>query len=348
MEIRLLGEVALLVRGRPVDLGPPRQRCAWAALAVDAGRVVPVERLVRRVWGEDPPLRARATLLTYLSRLRQAAGVVSLTRRSGGYVLQVDGGGVDGAGVDGVGSDGVGSDGVGSDGVGSDGAAVGGVAVGGAVDLHRFRALRVHASTEDLARALELWRGDPLTGVTGDWAEAERDRLRQERLAAQHEPADAVLRAGRGGELVAELSARAAEHPLDERVAGQYLLALHRAGRTADALAHYRRVRDRLVEELGAEPGAALRELHGRILEADPALTAPVEAPPAPHRARRTGLVTPEAHHAGLIPPDAHRTGFHRTGPTASEAHRVRSPPRRTLPSRNPLPPIPAVNAPPP
>ncbi|MFD7660824.1 BTAD domain-containing putative transcriptional regulator, partial [Actinosynnema sp. NPDC059797] len=263
MEIRLLGEVVLLARGRPVDLGPPRQRCVWAALAVDAGRVVPVERLVRRVWGEDPPLRARATLLTYLSRLRQAAaGAVPLTRRSGGYVLQVD---------------------------------------EAAVDLHRFRALRAHASAERWARALELWRGDPLTGVPGDWADAERDRLRQEHLAAQHELVDAELRAGRGEGLVAELSARAAEHPLDERVAGQYLLALHRAGRTADALAHYRLVRDRLVDQLGTEPGAPLRELHGRILDADPALTAPAGTAPdapgwtAPARSSPAAPTTPAA-----------------------------------------------------
>ncbi|WP_033436111.1 AfsR/SARP family transcriptional regulator, partial [Saccharothrix syringae] len=74
----------------------------------------------------------------------------------------------------------------------------------------------------------------------GPWVEAERDRLRQERLAAEHDLVDARLAAGQGAELVAELAARAAEHPLDERVAGQYLLALHRAGRTADALAHYR------------------------------------------------------------------------------------------------------------
>ncbi|MFD7657685.1 BTAD domain-containing putative transcriptional regulator [Actinosynnema sp. NPDC059797] len=252
MELRLLGEVALVVDGRHVDLGPARQRTVWAALALEVNRVVPVERLVERVWGEEPPLRARPTLLTYLSRLRQVlAGAegVELVRRSGGYLLAAD---------------------------------------ESAVDLHRFRRLCARArACPDGARAarwwteaLALWRGEVLAGLTGEWAEAERELLRQERLAAEHDLVDARLRAGEGGTLVDELAARVAGNPLDERVAGQYLLALHRAGRSADALAHYRHVRERLLDELGADPGPALVELHGRILAADPALTAPPVAPP--------------------------------------------------------------------
>ncbi|MFJ6673956.1 BTAD domain-containing putative transcriptional regulator [Actinosynnema sp. NPDC091369] len=236
--LRLLGEVCAEVDGRPVDLGAPRQRCVLVALAVDVGRAVPVDRLVERVWGAQVARRARATLHSYISRLRRAlagAGGPVIVRRSGGYALVAD----------------------------------------VVVDLHRFRELcgggdDVRALTEGLA----LWRGEALTGLAGEWVQAVRDRLRQERLAAEHDLVDARLRAGQGAELVAELSARAARHPLDERVAGQYLLALHRAGRTPDALAHYRGVRARLVEELGTEPGAALRELHRRVLAADPALTA--------------------------------------------------------------------------
>ncbi|MBM7814752.1 AfsR/SARP family transcriptional regulator [Saccharothrix algeriensis] len=263
--MRLLDDVAVLVAGRRVDLGPARQRCVWAALVVDVNHVVSVERLVERVWGGDAPVRARGTLSSYLSRLRQAlagAGGVELVRRSGGYLLAAE---------------------------------------ESAVDLCRFRALARRArGAEDaeavrlLTEALDLWRGEPLSGLTGPWAQAERDRLRQEELAARHELVDARLRAGQGGELLAELSARAARHPLDERVAGQYLLALHRAGRSAQALEHYRLTRQRLVDELGADPGPPLRELHRRILAADPALTAapggtarPVVAPrqlPAPPR----------------------------------------------------------------
>ncbi|MER5268751.1 BTAD domain-containing putative transcriptional regulator [Actinosynnema sp. NPDC002837] len=239
--LRLLGEVTAEVDGRPVDLGAPRQRCVLAALAVDVGRAVPVDRLVERVWGGEVARRAPATLHSYISRLRRAltgADGVAIVRRSGGYALVAD----------------------------------------AVVDLHRFRLLCGRAREDDAVRslteALALWRGEALTGLAGEWVGAVRDRLRQERSAAEHDLVDARLHAGEGAELVAELSARAARHPLDERVAGQYLLALHRAGRTPDALAHYRQVRTRLVEELGAEPREALRELHRRILAADPALAA--------------------------------------------------------------------------
>ncbi|GLZ28394.1 hypothetical protein Lesp02_05840 [Lentzea sp. NBRC 105346] len=227
----MLGEVSAFRDGSEVDLGPPRQRCVLAALAVDAGRVVPADRLIERVWGAGIPRRGRATLHSHISRLRHTG--VEIVLRSGGYVLVVE-----------------------------------------QVDLHRFRDLcaRARGDVREVAlltEAVALWRGEPLTGLSGDWAEAERYRLTQELRVAEHDLVDARLRAGEGEALVAELSARAARYPLDERVAGQYLLALHRAGRSADALAHYRCFRDRLVEDQGTDPGAALRDLHRRILAAD-------------------------------------------------------------------------------
>lgn len=261
VEIALLGEMAVHVDGRPADPGPARQRCVLAALAVEAGRVVAVERVVERVWGMVPPRRARATLSSYVSRLRQvlAGGGARLAMRSGGYVLET---------------------------------------AGTRVDLHRFRDLRARAraagddarTEELLAEAVGLWRGEALTGLDGGWAAAERERLRLERLAAEGDLVDARLRLGAGEELLAELAARAAEHPLDERVAGQYILALYRAGRLAEALEHYRDVRARLVAELGADPGAALRELHQRVLAADPALV-PASAPPPGAGSANTGPV---------------------------------------------------------
>jgi DNA-binding SARP family transcriptional activator/tetratricopeptide (TPR) repeat protein len=243
--VRLLGEVGVEVAGRQVDLGIPKQRCVLAALAVDVGRVVPVERLVERVWGADIASRTRATLHSYISRLRRALADVdgvAIVRRSGGYALIAD-------------------------------------MTEPVVDLHRFRDLCTCARRDDvhsvraLTEALALWQGEALTGVNGEWAEAERDRLGQERLAAQHDLVDARLRAGEGGELVAELATRATQRSLDERVAGQYLLALHQAGRTNEALEHYRQVRVRLIEELGAEPRATLQDLHQQVLAADPTLT---------------------------------------------------------------------------
>ncbi|MFD9697609.1 BTAD domain-containing putative transcriptional regulator [Lentzea sp. NPDC059081] len=254
VELGVLGEVTAHVDGRVVDLGPARQRCVLAALAVDAGRVVPADQLVERVWGADTPRRGRATLQSYVSRLRGALPVdgPGIVLRSGGYALVLDG-------ADHV------------------------------VDLHRFRELRATArgatggqAVALLTEAVALRRGEPLTGLTGEWAEAVRDELLQELLAADQDLVDARLRAGDGEDLLAELAARAARHPLDERTAGQYLLALHRSGRTADALRHYQRLRGRLVEELGADPGPRLRELHQRILAADSTLSvAPPAAPPA-------------------------------------------------------------------
>ncbi|MGW6928482.1 BTAD domain-containing putative transcriptional regulator [Lentzea sp. NPDC054927] len=238
MEFLLLGGTAVLTGGRELDLGPARQRCVLAALAVDAGHVVSADRLMERVWGENPPLRARATLLNYLSRLRLLladAGISVIVRRSGGYCLEVE---------------------------------------RSTIDLHRFTDLCGQARSCDddrkraalLEQALEQWHGEPLTGVTGEWAAAERDRLNQQRLSAECDLTDVLLRLGEGEDLVAALSARAAQWPLDERVAGQFMEALHRAGRTADALAHYRQLRDRLVDELGTDPCAALQHLHQRIL----------------------------------------------------------------------------------
>jgi DNA-binding SARP family transcriptional activator/tetratricopeptide (TPR) repeat protein len=242
--LRILGEVTAEVDGEPVDLGAPRQRCVLAALAVDAGRAVPIDRLAQRVWGVDVARRAPATLHSYISRLRRAlsgADGVAIVRRSGGYALVVDAGEP-------------------------------------FVDIHRFRGLCLQAhgdevrAAQSLTEALALWRGEALTGLDGEWAEEERDRLRQECLAAKHDLVDARLRAGEGQALVAELSARTAQHPTDERIAGQYMLALHRTGRTADALAHYRQVRTRFIEEFGTEPGADLQERHRQVLAADPAL----------------------------------------------------------------------------
>lgn len=242
--IALLGEVSAEIGRQPVDLGPARQRCVLAALAVDAGRLVPTERLVERLWGAGTPRQGRAALRSHISRLRAAfAGALTIEYRSDGYTLvtgQPD----------------------------------------RMVDLLRFRALcdQAHGTADDagkvasLTSALALWHGEPLTGVSGAWADSERDRWSQERLAAQHDLVDARLRLGHGEDLVAQLTSRSASFPLDERVAGQYMLALHRAGRSADALGHYRRLRERLVAELGTDPSAALQDLHRQILAADPDL----------------------------------------------------------------------------
>ena len=238
----LLGEPAMCIRGREVDPGPAKQRCVLAALALDAGRVVPVAQLIDRVWGAEVPPRPRATLSSYVSRLRRllANADTAILRRSAGYLLETH---------------------------------------PKAVDVHLFRdhCARARAMTDEaavvaLAEALRLWRGEALTGLGGEWAGEERERLGRERLAAECDLADRRLRLGQGGGLIAELTARAAALPLDERVAGQLMHALCQAGRMSDALAHYCRVRARLIADVGTEPQQPLRSLHERILATDPVL----------------------------------------------------------------------------
>ncbi|MFD9736577.1 BTAD domain-containing putative transcriptional regulator [Umezawaea sp. NPDC059074] len=243
-EFRLLGEVEATVDGREVDLGHARQRAVLAALLVDANQVVPADRLVDRVWGERVPETGRNALYSYLSRLRSALPEsvgLGLRRRSGGYVAVVD---------------------------------------PQLVDLHRFdRSLTAaRASTDGAARlaaldtALGLWRDRPLAGLDGPWFEGVRARLERDRTAAELDRVDLLLGSGRHAEVLSAVVAAAERHPLDERVAGQLLLALYRNGRQADALEHYRLVRARLRDELGVDPGPELSELHQRILTAAPDL----------------------------------------------------------------------------
>ncbi|WP_322746673.1 ATP-binding protein [Saccharothrix syringae] len=123
--------------------------------------------------------------------------------------------------------------------------------------------------------ALSLWRGPALSGADGAWAEAMRRSLERERWTALLHRNDVALRLGHHEALVAEVAVLVDENPLDERLAGQFVLALYRCGRQADALRHYQVVQRRLAEELGVDPGPQLRELHQRILTTDPTLTPP-------------------------------------------------------------------------
>jgi DNA-binding SARP family transcriptional activator/tetratricopeptide (TPR) repeat protein len=252
-EFGLLGPIEAHIDGRPVDqLGHTRQRCVLAALLVDANRAVTAEQLVDRVWADRPPRQALGTLYSSVSRLRRAlapAAGVSLDRRPGGYVLTVP---------------------------------------PDAVDLLRFRALvdRAHGAADPeaaatLGRALGLWRGEPFATVDIAWFNALRDTLEQERTQAELDRTAIRLRLGDHRGLLTELPALAERRPLDERLAGQLMLALYRGGRTAEALTRYEELRRRLARELGADPGPELRGLHARILGADPALAAPAARPAA-------------------------------------------------------------------
>ncbi|HEY3708857.1 MAG TPA: BTAD domain-containing putative transcriptional regulator [Amycolatopsis sp.] len=256
MAFGLLGRVTMTVGGEPVDLGHARQRLVLAALLISVNRVLAPDQLIDRVWGADAPAGAVKTLRSYLARLRTvvAGAPVVIERQNGGYRLAVEDELV--------------------------------------VDVHRFTDLITraramadeNAAAELFAEALGLWRGEALDGVDSRWAGEVRDDLAQRRTAAQRDHADLSLRLGRHAELLPELLAGARQQPLDERLAGQVMVALYRTGRQSDALAHYRRLREELVAELGTEPGPALDDLHLRILAKDPGLTAGARALPVPRQ----------------------------------------------------------------
>jgi DNA-binding SARP family transcriptional activator len=235
MEIRVLGPVEVTEGGEGVLAGQPRQRCVLAALAVDAGRLVPVHVLIDRVWGQGPPAAVRHAVYVYTANLRKTLRG-GLVRRSGGYVLDVD---------------------------------------PEVVDLHRFRALVARAvpsggSDADRVRwlreALRLWRGEPLAGLTGEWAERARQAWERQRLDAVALWAGLELRLGNHTAMIGTVEDLLCDHPLVESLAAVLVRGLHATGRTAEALGYYMTVRRRLVEEFGAEPGAELRAAHMAVL----------------------------------------------------------------------------------
>ncbi|MFI9812299.1 AfsR/SARP family transcriptional regulator [Saccharothrix variisporea] len=241
MEFGLLGPVEAREGERLVDLGHTRQRAVLAVLLLADGQAVAVDRVVDRVWGERPPLRARETLYGYVSKLR---GFLPIERSPAGYRLDAT------------------------------------------TDLDRFRDLvrQARANPPENAaplydRALGLWRGDALAGLDSPWFDATRQALHAERRTVELDRNDVALALGHHGALLPELEAQAREHPLDERLAGQLMTALHRAGRTSEALHHYDALRRELADQLGTDPGTALRDLHLKLLGPDPAVPRQLPAP---------------------------------------------------------------------
>jgi len=251
--------------GAPVRLGGERQRVLLALLLVHANELVTVGQLVEQLFGENRREGAVNAVQVAVSRLRRVlepsdgdGGV--LESRPGGYMLRAEPGQVDAAVFERLLGDG----------------------------RRLLAAGQAAGAAGRLGEALGLWRGPAFADLAGmDCLQGEIRRLEELRLIAVMERVDADLALGAGGELVSELESLVASEPLQERLRGQLMLALYRAGRQADALAVYRDLSSLLREELGLEPSTSLQELERSILQQDPTLDPPRQAAAiAAHSAR--------------------------------------------------------------
>ncbi|MEU7576328.1 BTAD domain-containing putative transcriptional regulator [Streptomyces sp. NPDC041068] len=258
--ISALGCLSARNDGRPLDLGPPRQRAVLALLLIGAGSVVSVDSIISRIWGDLPPATANATLQSYVSRLRKLlSGCVlpdgsspRLNYQQPGYALVID---------------------------------------PEHVDAHRFESavragsrLVKRGSVEEahavLSAALDTWAGTPYEELSAyDFAVQEAGRLEQLRLSAVESWAQCALRLGREEDVLHPLALEAKRNPLRERLIGLYMHTQYRLGRQADALRTYENTRRALADEIGADPGKELAALHAAILRQDCSLDRAPEVP---------------------------------------------------------------------
>ncbi len=231
----------------PVELPGARQRALLAVLLLRAGEVVPADRLLDDVWGDEPPRAGSTALRVRVSQLRKAMGPDGslIVTRAPGYLIAID---------------------------------------ATQLDMRRFERLtqegdqaltrgEPEAAVDLLGAALALWRGAPLADFPYEpFAQGPIQRLEELRMAAREQLIAAELTLGRHGRLLGDLRELVAEYPLRERLWAHLILALYRDGRQAEALECYRTARRTLSEEIGIEPGAELRALEAQILNQDPAL----------------------------------------------------------------------------
>ncbi|MFI5592241.1 BTAD domain-containing putative transcriptional regulator [Amycolatopsis sp. NPDC051758] len=253
VDVRVLGPLEVAVDGTVLDLGGPQLRALFVALVVADGRAVSVAALVEQLWGEHAPQDADRTVRTYVSRLRRylrrasdALGAAELiVTQAPGYLLKLDRGVLDAVRFERLAAEG----------------------------RRALEAGQPGVAAERLVEALDLWRGaayDEFTDIAA--LDAEAIRLTNLRHNVLEDRIDANLAAGQGRELVAELEALTAAHPGYERLWGQLMLALYRAGRQADALRTFHRARSLLREESGVEPSPVLTGIQQRILAQDQTL----------------------------------------------------------------------------
>ena len=250
MQVRLLGPVDVMVDGQPRLVGGLRRTGMLAVLALAAGEMVSTDRLSQAVWGSGPQ-PAVNTLQSHISALRHVLGPGAIMAVRPGYVLDLGEDGTD---------------------------------VQAAKRLLRqgTAAAEPAQAVADLRAALDLWRGEPLARVSDLPGLADHaDHLERLRAQIRRALAEARLAAGEHHQLIDELQQMVIADPLDEHLHGQLMLALYRAGRQADALAVYDRMRQALATDLGIDPSRSLRDLHTAILRHDQSLTVSAPGPAA-------------------------------------------------------------------
>ncbi|MGI8607240.1 MAG: BTAD domain-containing putative transcriptional regulator, partial [Gaiellaceae bacterium] len=253
LAFRVLGPLEVLRAGEPVSLGGRKRRALLAFLLLHANETLTRGRLIDAIWGEEPPATVANALQGHVHALRKALGRERVVTDGSGYRLRVQ---------------------------------------EGELDLQRSEELvsqgrdalaRGEAETASrmLGEALALWRPPALAEQAEEpFAVAEIGQLEETRVATLELRIEADFELGRHSGLVGELESLVAEHPFREHLRVQLMLALYREGRQADALEAYADARRLLVEELGIEPGPALRDLEAAILRQEPGLT-PFRASPA-------------------------------------------------------------------
>ncbi len=238
LRFAVLGPVRLWRGGQEIATGSPQQQAVVGALLLARGRAVSITELIRVVWGEEPPATALGTVRTYISRMRRLLEGTSarIDAVAGGYALRDEG-------------------------------------CGGCLG-RPVRAEPGHGQRCDpipvLADALAAWSGPALEGVPGTWAQAQRVRLNDLRVAATEALIRSRLReAGPSAREVDDLTGLVQENPLNEDLRALLMLALHRQGRRAQALEVFHTGRHLLREELGLSPGPALHTAQEQILRDD-------------------------------------------------------------------------------
>ena len=247
MQVRLFGELEAEHAGVPVPVRGTKQRALLALLALRPGQPVSADRLIDVLWGDGQAANPANALQAQIGQLRRTLGATAIVTTEAGYALDAGPDDVDVVRFEQLAAQG----------------------------RHLFEEGETALASTTLSEALRMRRGEPLADFTyAGFFDAERTRFDELILTAIETRVEADLVLGRHGELVGELEALCRAHPLRERLWELLMLALYRAGRQAEALRAYTEARDRLVDELGIDPGPALRELEARILAQDPSLAA--------------------------------------------------------------------------